>query len=60
LSAEEITLGGKEFGRAFDPAALGGDDGGALKLELRFSDTISLNYSRKTLFESAGFCPDYV
>ncbi len=42
LSAEEIVVGGSVFGRAFDPAEIGGEDGGALKLELRFTRAPSL------------------
>lgn len=40
LASEEFLLGGAQFGRAYDPAELSGDNGAALKLELQYSHAI--------------------
>ena len=37
LSSEEFAFGGPLFGRAFDPSEITGDDGFAVRLELRFT-----------------------
>lgn len=39
LASEEMTVGGSRFGRAFDPAEISGEDGGALNLEFRYTRT---------------------
>lgn len=36
LTAEEFTLGGTQYGRAYDPAEIVGDSGAAGKIELRY------------------------
>jgi len=40
LVAEQFSLGGADFGRAYDPAELLGDSGIIGKLELRFDDVV--------------------
>ena len=37
LAAEEFAIGGAQFGRAYDPSELTGDDGVAAKAELQYS-----------------------
>jgi hemolysin activation/secretion protein len=41
LAAEQFTLGGANFGRAYDPGELSGDHGIAGKIELRYGQGIS-------------------
>lgn len=40
LSPERFAFGGEQFGRAYDSAELTGDAGAALKLELRYTDSV--------------------
>lgn len=44
LSGEEIALGGKRFGRAFDPGEISGKDGAALAVELRHHDSTEWDF----------------
>ena len=44
LSGEEIALGGKRFGRAFDPGEVSGRDGAAASLELRLHDSTGWHF----------------
>lgn len=46
FASEEFSLGGAQFGRAYDPAELTGDQGVALLLELQFGLTIGAKYIR--------------
>ena len=42
LASEEFALGGAEFGRAYDPAEITGDDGWAGRAELQINDPLPL------------------
>jgi len=44
FASEEFTLGGAQFGRAYDPAEVTGDHGLALLLELQFGYTVGLPF----------------
>lgn len=44
LSAEEFSLGGANFGQAYDPSELTGDHGAAARIELRYGDITSFDY----------------
>jgi hemolysin activation/secretion protein len=44
LPAEQFVLGGSQFGSAYDPAELSGDDGMALRAELRYAQSPGLSY----------------
>jgi len=44
LSAEEFLLGGKAFGRAFSPAELAGDDGGAFSIKAQYTGEPGLDF----------------
>jgi len=44
LTAEQFTLGGPNFGQAYDPAELSGDQGLAGKVELRYSQAPNERY----------------
>ncbi|NJD36612.1 MAG: ShlB/FhaC/HecB family hemolysin secretion/activation protein [Betaproteobacteria bacterium] len=42
LSSELFSYGGEPFGRGYDPSEMVGDPGAALKLELRYADSLDL------------------
>ena len=44
LSSELYSFGGEQFGRGYDPSELVGDHGVAGKLELRFTDMLTLGF----------------
>ncbi|MBI4641722.1 MAG: ShlB/FhaC/HecB family hemolysin secretion/activation protein [Candidatus Tectomicrobia bacterium] len=44
LASEEFSLGGSQFGRAYDPAELTGDHGAALEVELQYGRTVGKRY----------------
>lgn len=44
LAAEEFTLGGAEFGSAYDPAEISGDSGLAGRLELQYNESADASY----------------
>ena len=44
LSAEQFSLGGAQYGQAYDPSELTGDKGAAAKAELRYNTTPKLSF----------------
>ena len=44
LSSEQFTIGGANFGSAYDPAELAGDHGAAARAELRYGNQLGWNY----------------
>lgn len=44
LSSEEVYFGGRRFGRAFESGTLGGDNGIAGALELRYARAMAMDY----------------
>lgn len=46
LASEEFGLGGAQFGRAYDPSELTGDDGWAARAELQYNDPIPFELIR--------------
>jgi hemolysin activation/secretion protein len=45
LSSELYSFGGEQFGRGYDPSELVGDHGIAGKMELRFTDMVTLGFA---------------
>ena len=56
LSPELFSFGGDQFGRGYDPSELVGDSGAAMKLELRYSNSLQdgLSYTGYCFYD-AGF-----
>lgn len=58
LVAEQFGLGGTQWDRAFDPSEMLGDSALAGKIELRYGDTLGLDYLRAyqlyTYFDAGG------
>ncbi len=50
LSSEQFGYGGQQFGRAYDPAVLTGDDGVAGLVELRYSPPLSIPHVSSELY----------
>ena len=44
LASEEFTVGGSEFGSAYDPAEISGDSGVAARAELQFNQSVDSEY----------------
>lgn len=42
LSADEFGIGGRDYGRGYDPSEITGDDGIAAKVELRWQEPVSI------------------
>jgi len=56
LSPELFSFGGEQFGRGYDPSELVGDSGAAMKLELRYTNSLQdgLSYTGYCFYD-AGF-----
>jgi len=50
LASEEFSVGGANFGRAYDPSEINGDYGLAGKLELQYSGSLDLSYLKAWQF----------